>query len=177
MKYSILLLVLFSFGCKRDGVDPDKNPEKLEKKLYRDAQIDGFTENSGLGGFYSIIKGDKLVFEFIYQYPDNKLIIDDELTEWFAFQMDKNMPEGLFINDEIYKLNPVYRYSCNCLNDFGTDKISGQMEIIKKNKTNWTVEVDLIFTLKKPEFTPDGNIKPLLSTFERKLNFKQTFKE
>ncbi len=134
---------LLLWACKSQN--KDENPAEKRTALYSNARIVGTTATSNLGTNYSIASGSNLVFDRYYKAKENKLVVDDEYDEHFAFQINPTSSSFTFSDASLAELNPVLGYNCYCPKHDSLYRLLGTISGIKQGSSGWSVEVDLQF--------------------------------
>lgn len=135
---------LVFWACKSQN-NKDENPAEKRTALYSNARIVGTTASSNLGTNYSIASGSNLVFDRYYKAKENKLVMDDEYDEHFAFQVDPSSNSFTFSDASLAEVNPVLGYNCYCPKHDSLHRLLGTITGTKQGSNGWNVDVDLQF--------------------------------
>ncbi|WP_304233461.1 hypothetical protein [Jiulongibacter sediminis] len=157
MKLIIFLFALTITACKTAEIAPyEVNPERFGKSantVYENARLNQKKDapTFGLSGQYEIMKGDKLVFEYIFVKEDNPNIADDEFTETLVFETDTNITNKTFKDGEIMKQKAIYRYLCYCIPVGELKETKGTISITRLSAESYQVVADVDFIFKPAE--------------------------
>lgn len=138
------VLTLFLASCRKDD---DRHKEVIRRQLYTNSKIMGNADSSGQSYHYTIVAGDKIVFDRYHRRADQESVADDEYEEKIAFEVDANVSEFSFKDATLKNANPVFAYMCYCVNREGLENILGSIQG-KKNGNGWDVVVDLKYVFK-----------------------------
>ena len=98
--------------------------------------------------FSKIEEGSNLVFSYEYMAEDDASIEDDEYAEFIRFEIDPQLSEFNFKDDELLDINAVFSVSCFCSFSDDPEKDVPPKGIIRGEKisaTQWSVSIDVIF--------------------------------
>ena len=141
MKPKLLIFILsfmLLYGCSNENDDLTVEIETFLLRL--ETQI--VLPSPGSGNSISFSEGDKIVFHYILQRPQNPNIADDEVSENIVFQIDSNLTEFNYSNQDLIPLMTHYFESCFCLPE-SVEIISGNVSGQKINETKWDLTLDL----------------------------------
>jgi len=98
----IILGLTFLFGCRKDDGTISPAVREYEVFMGKRIQLVSDTLNNGLVvTHYEMVAGDKMVFKALYIASQDDKIYDDEYSETFWFEVDSNLTEFIFENDEL----------------------------------------------------------------------------
>lgn len=106
-------------------------------KILGDSEIN-IEESSGIGD------GNKTVFEMITHTEGSPLIIDDEFTNTFIFELDASQESFSVENEELEAMNAHSRRICFCPNHDFYKLTQGCMQGEKQDDGTWFIQADLI---------------------------------
>lgn len=151
MKKSIgilFIMVAFVATAQQGKMNAAKNEYKV--LAAKTIQI----KDNGANGIYAeIVEGDKSVFQYRYQSAEDPSMSDDELVEFYTFQV-KPDKTGKFelTGNALTNSMPYYSRSCFCA-DRGYHKITGgKITGVKMTKTTWLIRAEL-----QVQITTEGN--------------------
>ncbi len=99
----------------------------------------------------NVIDGNQVVFKYEYNYDDEELIADDELTELLYFQVPSNRDE-FTIEASFFETHKVYfNRVCFCVKLGFEHPASGTITGKKLDANRWQVSADLSINYYGPE--------------------------
>lgn len=124
-----------------------------KKGLHTKLEKNSIVESGGTDFFISgkelhIEEGANLVFSYEYMAEDDASIEDDEYAEFIRFEIDPQLSEFNFKDDELLDINAVFSVSCFCSFSDDPEKDVPPKGIIRGEKisaTQWSVSIDVIF--------------------------------
>jgi len=147
-----ILLILFSlvllFGCSNND---DGLTDGVETFILR-PETKIVAPPQGSGNNVTFTEGDKIVFHYSLQRPENPDRSDDELTENIVFEIDSNLNTFDYSNQELIPLLTYYFESCFCLHEV-VEIISGHVSGQKINETKWNLTLILNISLQGSTIT------------------------
>ena len=106
----ILLIIITSLSsCKSDDNENDCYPESVISNWINEKEIIVEFDTEFERNNYSVIDGNKLLFEYNHTGAQCDHIIDDEWGEKLTFQEEDNNFEFEFVDDEILLTNCFYQ--------------------------------------------------------------------
>lgn len=149
----IFLLIGISFGCTKLEYDPKVISGRTSGKIfdqssfYSNLNTDSIALTT-LPGFYKIGKGNKQVFEWIFEHPDDPAIADEELTEYIVFQKlpDKAGTFTLDVN-QLNKENFYYKNLCYCIRSVDQKIVKGKISGTWYNGSSCKIDADISIRL------------------------------
>jgi len=146
MKRTILLLtvLLILLSC-------DEKESNLDTYSYT------FTENSELiittieesyMRFGSVEEGQNLVFKYRFKAHDEVQIADDEYAETIQFEIDPQLENFNYLNQELMNSNLVFAKHCFCFFPFDELKNVDPIGIISGKKISnkeWNISINVTF--------------------------------
>ncbi len=150
MKSRTIILTLMTI-CLSLFISCNENEENLETYSYvfmNDSKLE-VKSNDDLYIKYGIIeKGENVVFEYEFVEPGDVEIADSGYSETIRFEIDTNLNEFSYSNEELEIIKPVFTKYCFCSfennavkNVNPTGKISGK----KLSNNQWEIDLDITF--------------------------------
>jgi hypothetical protein len=139
---SLLILTSFS-SCTSDKSENDCYPEAVisnwtnEKEILVDFDTE-FERNN-----YSVVNGNKLVFEYNHTGAQCDHIIDDEWGERLIFQVENNNADFEFVDDEILLTNCFYQQYGAWVNHNQYQIKNGTVKGEKISENEWKIIVNI----------------------------------
>ncbi|MFY0598159.1 MAG: hypothetical protein JXR03_00715 [Cyclobacteriaceae bacterium] len=99
----ILLTSIMVFSCDDNMIKEGKT----EYHYYEGASI---SDNNPI-----VVEGDRTVFNRHFVGDDNEQIADDEFSENFYFEVDPDLNEFSFKDEELKNINLRYQHLCFCV--------------------------------------------------------------
>ena len=105
---SFMIITCLS-SCDSDENENDCQPEMVMSNLNTEKEIKEEYDTEFERNNYSIVDGNKLLFEYNHSGAQCDLIMDDEWGEKLIFQVENNNFEFEFVDDEILLTNCFYQ--------------------------------------------------------------------
>jgi len=143
-----LAVVLLMTACDhdeapvRDGRDFCQNDGDCVTEIHTNSEIhveDYFGQPS-----ITLVAGEKLVFEYRFEYHDNPTYTDDERVEFLYFQVDAGTDS--FDYDSLPAATVYYRKSCGECLALDQEVAQGSLEGMKLSDTQWHIKADLVIS-------------------------------
>jgi len=144
-KISLILYLLQIIFLSCDNNDDLNNcqPETVIFEWESDKQITFEFNDEAQRNYYQVANGNKLVFNYIHIGAQCDDIIDDEWAEILIFQIENNIEEFEFVDEEILSTNCFYFQSGAW--------VSGQQQNVKKgfirgekiSENTWEISVNI----------------------------------
>ena len=96
----------------------------------------------------SVESGENLVFEYNYIFDDNEQIADDEYSETIRFELNPELDNFNYTNEELLDINLVLSKYCYCYFPLDETKNITPIGTISGEKTSentWLIKFDLTF--------------------------------
>ncbi len=138
------LLLLGLLSCEKDPAPWDLNCEEgfCHYLLYKDSKVAVYPFSDGVSAV--IDNGDKLVFEYQYQYKDNPNIADDEFSERLLFQIDPDLDEFILEGpEELSDALTYYNRFCFCIQEGSVAPSSGRITGRRISSSAWEIDIDV----------------------------------
>lgn len=132
---SLLLLCLGLWSCG------DESPGKISRSFYLKSELNAPEEN--LGMYVNWSEGDKIIFRYVFDHPEEENIADDELSEIFWVEIPASTTEFEYElgTDSPYEF--YYTRSCFCYFEafeFNELSVSGQ----RINSSTWELSFEMV---------------------------------
>tara|TARA_B100000809_G_scaffold222714_1_gene231880 strand:+ start:493 stop:843 length:351 start_codon:yes stop_codon:yes gene_type:complete len=96
----------------------------------------------------NIEEGPNLVFEYEYSAEEKANISDDEYSEFIRFEINPELTEFNYKNEELAEIKTVFSKSCFCGFGYELEKDVAPKGIISGEKisnTEWKILIDVVF--------------------------------
>lgn len=152
---SLLILTYFS-SCISEETENDCQPEMIISNWDSEKEIKIEYDTEFKRNNYSIIAGNKLVFDYNRTGAQCDHIMDDEWGEKFIFEVENNIDDFEFIDNEILLTNSFYQQYGAWVNHNQYQVKKGSIKGEKISKKKWkitvSVETNPLFLNEKPKF-------------------------
>lgn len=162
--YLILFLSLFVLSCNINDDNNNCHPETTLTTSESEKEITFEFNEDAQRNHYQVVNGNKLVFHFNHVAAQCDDIIDDEWGEILIFQIEDNIQEFEFIDDEILSTNCFYYQYGAWVSGHQQNVQKGLIKGVKTSDNTWEVIIDI-------ETNPINQDEPTRSIdFEGKFN-------
>lgn len=134
-KFLVPFLFLAAACSNDDGGDVDTF------KFYQNATI-----SVNDADFAVIESGENLVFEYFFEAEENPQIADDEYAERIVFEVDADVEQFSFSDEELTTANTYFDKYCFCFIEGSIPIESGTISGRKFSSSTWQVSIDIRFT-------------------------------
>lgn len=144
--FPLLLIMITGFSSCDKGKGEGCHPEEeitnwnTEKEIMVEYQAE-YERN-----YYTIIDGDKLVFEYNHSGAQCDSAIDDEWGERLIFQIEANLSEFDFADDQILSTNCFYQEYGAWVNHVQQQVKNGTIRGEKIAENKWEITVNIVTT-------------------------------
>jgi len=142
MKKLALILLIFSLFTSCE----DETPGSIDRYFYTNSKLTPPENNVGM--YVAWEPGDKTVFRYILNHPDEPNIADDELSEIFWIEIPTGITEFQFELGEDSPFEFYYTRQCYCYFrafEFEAIKVEGK----RINSSTW--EIDFEMSARSPD--------------------------
>jgi len=136
----LLIMVAGIMGCSDDGYFEETEPV-ITYEVFNNATLE-ITELE-YDTIVNIVPGNNRVFSYWFRDEGGLRVIDDELYETIVFEIDPELTEFSFSDQDFHQINAYFGRTCYCGNygyyviDNGTIK-GGQL-----NERQWLVAIEV----------------------------------
>lgn len=130
-----MILAVFA-GCEKE------NAGEIRRQFYLNAELNP-SDNTGVFPLWT--RGDRRIFRFSLQHPDDPNIADDELTEHFWIEIPKEM-SSFQINEPISGESAIevyYTRACYCYIPEGFDFTLLKVDGKRISDDQWEVSFEM----------------------------------
>jgi len=135
-------IILFSLFIACD----DAQRESEEFTLRSDSQITIPAQSSDFF-LVTISPGNNLVFKYNFDVESDPKIADSGFYEEIIFEIDPDIKEFNFTDEELADINCFYRQSCFCPEVESIRIVEGTISGEKKNSSSWEIKIDVKINL------------------------------
>lgn len=132
----------------------DTNPGSVNRFFYTNSEINA--PEDGAGMYVNWTDGNRLVFRYVLQHPDEVNIADDELTEVFWIEVPSNITEFSANLNTDSDVETYYTRLCYC--GFGVFEFT-DLEVSGHKKSNGTWEVTFKMTAKTASYEQEYTLE------------------
>jgi len=126
----------------------DTDDDIYAYRFFKNKQLNIISSDEMHIKFGEVKEGNNLVFEYEFSTEGEINVIDDEYTEFIHFEIDKNVEEFNFKDEELSTINLVLSKRCFCF--FGNDENkkaepTGIINGKKISENEWNITMEIIF--------------------------------
>ena len=155
--YLLLIMTLILISCSDDDSSRDEYSYTYSEK----SNLTVSTLEDSYMKYGIVEEGENLVFEYRFVAEDDGQIVDDEYGETIRFEIDSNLDEFRYSNDELSNIDLVFSKHCFCYFQMDESKDVDPTGIISGEKISsdkWKIKIDLTFYGDENR-TTEGNFK------------------
>ncbi len=141
MKYTLSILL---FSCILFGCTSNTNDSRKEYSFTENSQIT--LDDNEPNPFTKIESGENLVFEYYFQKEDNEDIADDEYSESIIFEINPDLEDFSYTDNELSSINTYFDKSCFCLIEGSIPIAKGTIQGNKIDNHTWEIQINVAFT-------------------------------
>ena len=143
MKFKKPFLFLIFIICISCNLNNNITPKSFTYEFSENSQI--VINNDQGYEFISIEGGESLVFKYRYTADDDEEIADDEYSEILYFEIDKNLNNFSYSNDDLLNLQMYMQRFCFCPSIPIIQISIGNIFGTKQSNGNWNISLSINF--------------------------------
>ena len=143
-KIVLIVVLVFFASCS----ESDENTDLYAHRFFKNKTVNIISNNDTYIKYGEVKEGNNLVFEYQYSTEGGVNVIDDEYSEFIHFEIEENVNEFKFTDEELQKAKLVMSKRCYCAfeNDPNKDVLpTGTISGKKISETTWDIIIDVTF--------------------------------
>ena len=126
----------------------EENNEYYSYNFVENSTLNIETYDESYMKYGNIEEGTNLVFEYEYSAEEKANISDDEYSEFIRFEINPQLTEFNYKNEELAEIKTVFSKSCFCGFEYDVEKDvapSGTISGERISDTEWKILIDVVF--------------------------------